>query len=201
MRTLYVVAVIAVVAGCRKGEIKNRRGDSSVIPPVSTELGPAQKTCGITGTPVLSDQGIGELRVDRTVKEISDQCEILRDTTEQSSEGTQEHVIAVRIDGDIAKGMVNGNIVRRIEVTTPHFRTRDSLGVDTPLDKIAKARGAKFFPGEDGVYGFTADHCGLSFRFSIPLRPPKARDWTVAAIDSAHGDATADRVLITRCQR
>jgi len=193
--------MIAVIAGCRKGDNENRRGDSSVAPPVSTDLIPPPKTCGITGTPELGDQGIGEMRIDRTVKEIEDQCEILRDTTEQGSEGMPEHVIAVRIDGDIAKGYVNGNVVRRIEVTTPHFRTRDSLGVDTPLDKIAKARGAKFFPGEDGVYGFTADHCGLSFRFSVPLRPPKARDWTVAAIDSAHGDATVDRVLITRCQR
>jgi hypothetical protein len=192
--------MVVVIAGCRKGDNENRRGDSSVIPPVS-DLAPPPKTCGITGVAELSDQGIGEMRIDRTVKEISDQCEILRDTTEQGTEGMQEHVIAVRIDGDIATGLVNGNVVRRIEVTTPHFRTRDSLGVDTPLDKIAKSRGARFFPGEDGVYGFTADHCGLSFRFSVPLRPPKARDWTVAAIDSAHGDATVDRVLITRCQR
>jgi hypothetical protein len=112
-----------------------------------------------------------------------------------------EHVVIVRIAGEVVTGLVDNNAIRRLQISSPRFRTRDSLGVDTPLKKIAAARGAKFLPGEDGLYGFTGDHCGLSFRFSIPLRPPTGRDWTVATISSAHGDATVDRVLVTRCRR
>ena len=62
-------------------------------------------------------------------------------------------------------------------------------------------RGAQFAPGEDGVYGFAADHCGLSFRFSLPLRPPAGGQWTAAAIDKDHGDAVVDRVLVVRCRK
>jgi hypothetical protein len=128
-------------------------------------------------------------------------CEVLSDTLELGTEGMQEHVVLVRIAGDVVTGSVDDDEIRRISVSTSKFRTRDSIGVDTPLSRIAALRGARFLAGEDGVYGFSSEHCGLSFRFSIPMRPPKGRDWTVASIDSAHGDAVIDRVLVTRCQR
>jgi hypothetical protein len=201
VKTRLVIAAIAVVAGCRKGENESRRGDTNVAPPVSVDSTPARKNCGVSGSPVLTDEGIGELRVDRSVAEIANLCQIVSDTTELGTEGMDEHVVIVRIGADVVTGLVDDAEIRRIQITTPRFRTRDSLGVDTPLEKIAAAHGAKFLPGEDGVYGFTGDHCGLSFRFSIPLRPPTGRDWTVASISAAHGDATVDRVLVTRCRR
>ena len=150
---------------------------------------------------MLSDDGIGELKPGSRVRDVKNLCDVLADTVQQSSEGTAEHVLVVSIGGDVVQASVDNDRIRRIEITSALYRTRDSLGVDTPLHRIARARGAKFLPGEDGVYGFTADHCGLSFRFSVPLRPPSARDWTAQAIDSAHGDATVDRVLVNRCQR
>ena len=200
MKTFLVIAAITVVAGCRKDDDQSRRSDTSVIPPVSVDSTPKVKACGISGVPVLTDDGIGELRVGRTVADVGQACQIVSDTTQLGTEGMNEHVIVVRIDGDVVTGLVNDDKIQRIQVTSPRFRTRDSLGVDTPLAKIAAARGAKFLPGEDGLYGFTGGHCALSFRFSIPLRPPTGRDWTVATIQAAHGDATVDRVLITKCR-
>jgi hypothetical protein len=201
VKIFLVIAAMAVVAGCRKPDKESRRSDTVVIPPLSIDSIVMPKTCGVSGTPVLSDQGIGELRVDRTVAEIAAVCEIVSDTTQLGTEGMDEHVVIVRIGGDVVTGLVDGKTIRRLQIASPRYRTRDSLGVDTPLAKIAAMRGAKFLPGEDGVYGFTGDHCGLSFRFSIPLRPPANRDWTVAEIAKAHGEATVDRVLVTRCQR
>ncbi len=201
MKSFLVIAAIVTVAGCRKADNESRRSDTVVIPPLSIDSIVMPKTCGISGKPILTDNGIGELQVDRSVEDVASVCEIISDTTERGTEGMDEHVVIVRIDGDVATGLVDDKTIRRLQITSPRFRTRDSLGVDTPLAKIAALRGAKFLPGEDGVYGFAADHCGLSFRFSIPLRPPAGRDWTVAAIAKAHGDATVDRVLVTRCQR
>lgn len=192
-----------IAAGCRKGEIIDRRGDTNVIPPVSVGVDSAMpvRNCGISGVPVLTDDGIGELQPARAVKDVGAVCEVLSDTVVRRGEGMDERVVTVRIDGDFVETTVNDDRIQRLEISSPKYRTRDSLGVDTPLSRIARSRGAKFLPGEDGVYGFTAEHCGLSFRFSVPLRPPTGRDWTVATINSAHGDATVDRVLVTKCQR
>jgi len=195
-----VIATIAFAAGCRKGETENRRSDTNVIPPVSVDSTPKPKTCGVSGDVLLTDDGIGDLKVGRTVDEISRVCEIVSDTTERGTEGMDEHIVVVRIGGEVVTGLVDDNKIQRIQVSTSRFRTRDSLGVDTPLAKIATQRGAKFLPGEDGLYGFTGEHCAMSFRFSIPLRPPTGRDWTVATIAAAHGEATVDKVLITKCR-
>ena len=214
MKTLFALAAIFIAAGCRKADTFDRRGDTSVTPPVSAAPTPAApaspaadssktvaKTCGVNGTPLLTDDGIGDLKVGRRVADIRSLCEVVSDAKEQRSEGMMERVLVVRLGGDVVSSIVNNDKISRIEVNSPHFQTRDSLGVDTPLSRIARKRGAKFYPGEDGVYGFVADHCALSFRFSVPLRPPKGRDWTAAAIDSAHGDATVDRVLVTQCRQ
>ena len=214
MKTLFALAAIVIAAGCRKADTFDRRGDTSVTPPVSAAPPPAvpaapvadssktvAKTCGVKGTPLLSDDGIGDLKVGRKVAEIRSLCEVVSDAKEQGSEGMMERVLVVRLGGDVVSSIINNDKISRIAVNSPHFKTRDSLGVDTPLSRIARKRGAKFYPGEDGVYGFVADHCALSFRFSVPLRPPKGRDWTAAAIDSAHGDATVDRVLVTQCRQ
>lgn len=204
MRILIAVAAVIVATGCRRADSIDRRGDTSVTPPVSVSGADTLHTvrnCGISGSVVLTDQGIGDLTEGKTVAAVRDACEVLHDTTERRAEGMMERVLTVRIAGDVVESIVGGDRIRRIEVASPRYRTEDSLGVDTPLRRIARTAGARFFPGEDGVYGFVPEHCGLSFRFSVPLRPPKARDWTAAAIDSAHGDATVDRVLVTRCQR
>jgi hypothetical protein len=201
VKTFLLIAAVTVAAGCRNADNENRRNDTSVVSPVSVESTPARKTCGVSGAPILTDNGIGELRVDRRVSDVKAACEVLSDTLELGTEGMQEHVVLVRIAGDVVTGSVDDDEIRRISVSTSKFRTRDSIGVDTPLSRIAALRGARFLAGEDGVYGFSSEHCGLSFRFSIPMRPPKGRDWTVASIDSAHGDAVIDRVLVTRCQR
>lgn len=204
MRTFLLVAATVIAAGCRKADSIDRRGDTDVIPPVSVagvDSTVYVRNCGISEVPVLTDEGIGDLQPGRTVKDVAALCEVLSDTVERRGEGMNERVVTVRIAGDFVEATVSDDRIQRLEISSAMYRTRDSLGVDTPLSRIARSRGAKFLPGEDGVYGFTAEHCGLSFRFSVPLRPPTGRDWTVASINAAHGDATVDRVLVTKCQR
>jgi hypothetical protein len=190
----------------------NRRTDTTVIPPVSasvpettiaqTDSGPVQSlTCGVDATTRLTDEGIGELKAGRRVSDVKRLCDVMNDSEQRGIEGQMERVIIVRLGSETVSSTVVKDKIWRIDVRTPHFRTADSLGIDTPLHRIAKMRGAQFAPGEDGVYGFVAAHCGLSFRFSLPLRPPKGGQWTAATIDKDHGDATVDRVLVNSCRR
>jgi hypothetical protein len=148
----------------------------------------------------MTDNGIGDLRVGRTVEQIRESCEVITDSEEPGSEGMKERVVVIRIGGESVRAVITNDKVWRIEVLSPRIRTTDSLGVDTHLSRIAAKRGARFIPGEDGVYGFVTDHCAMSFRFSVPMRPPRGPDWTAAAIDKAHGEAAVNKVLITQCR-
>lgn len=204
MKIYFALAAVIVAAACRKTDSAIRREDTSVIPPVSVSVDstPAvSKNCGVSGLPVVTDNGIGELREGRSVTDIKALCEVVSDAERQGSEGMKERVLVISVGGETVQAIVNDEKIYRIEISSPRLATTDSLAVDTPLHRIATARGARFLPGEDGVYGFVANHCAMSFRFSVPLRAPRGGDWTVAKIDSAHGDAAIDRILITKCRR
>ncbi len=163
--------------------------------------GNPERACGVSGMALLTDQGIGELREGRLVSEVRELCAVISDSQQLGAEGMTERVLVISIEGELIRAVVNNERIWRIEVSSPEFKTSDSLGVDSQLRRIARKRGARFFPGEGGVYGFLPDHCGLSFRFSVPLRPPKRGNWTAESIDAAHGDAAVDRVLVTKCTR
>lgn len=159
------------------------------------------KTCGITGTPALEEDGIGELKQGRPVSEVAALCDVISDAEQRGQEGMMERVLIVSVAGESIRSVVQDDRIFRIEVSTPRFRTADSLGVDTPLSRIASMRGAQFAPGEDGVYGFSPDHCGLSFRFSLPWRPPAGGQWTAKQIEQEHGTAAVNRVIVIPCRR
>ena len=208
MRIIFALAAIAIAAGCKGSENAGRRGDTTVTPPVSVDTARRSidsvsqaRNCGVTGIPVIENDGIGELKVGRKVSDIRNLCDVESDSEELGTEGMKERILVISFGGITVQALVSNDRVTRIAVTWPQVRTRDSLGVDTPLHTIADMRGARFVPGEDGVYGFVADHCGLSFRFSIPLRPPAGSDWTADAAKREHGDASVDRILITSCAR
>jgi hypothetical protein len=205
VKTFFALAAIAIAAGCSKTDNVDRRIDSIVTPPVAVESAPPATTprvsvdCGVTGTPVITGEGIGELKKGRKVADVKAVCETESDAEELGPEGMKERVLVVRVAGESVRAIVTNDKIWRIEISSPLYRTDDSLGVDTPLRKIARMRGAQFFPGEGGVYGFVPEHCGISFRFSVPLRPPKAGNWTAESIDKAHGDASVGRILLTGC--
>lgn len=212
MRKTISLALLLLAWGCKRVDSIDRRSDTSVVPPVRasvpestvalTDSGPIKTlTCGVTADTRLTDEGIGELKPRVPVAEVKRLCDVLSDGMQQGSEGQAERLIAVRLGGETVSATVVDDRIWRLDVRTPHFTTADSLGVDTPLKKIAIMRGARFDPGEDGVYGFVADHCGLSFRFSLPLRPPAGGQWTAAAIVKAHPEAAVDRVLVTGCRK
>ncbi len=209
---VYLLATALLALACKRAEPVVLPGDTESVAAADSSVNAnggntssaatqMSRSCGVTGDPLLTDGGIGELRVGRTVADMKQLCDVVTDADRQSSEGTMDRVLTVRIAGEIVPVTIVNDKVWRVAVTTPRIRTADSLGVDTPLQRIAAMRGARFFPGEDGVYAFVSDHCALSFRFSLPLRPPKGGQWTATAIAQAHGDVAVDRVLVTECRK
>jgi hypothetical protein len=206
VKKISALALIAITVGCSRSDDTSRRIDTIVTPPVAAPATPAavpkpsaSLDCGVKGKPVITGDGIGELKKGRKVAEVKAACGIESDSQQPRPEGSTQRVLVVRVAGESVRAVVTDDKIWRIEISSPLYRTADALGIDTPLRKLARMRGAQFFPGEDGVYGFVADHCGISFRFSIPMRPPKGGQWTTDAIDKAHGDAAVDRVLVTGC--
>ncbi len=203
-----MLATLALIA-CRRAD-ETPVGDSALdsardtvagVPPLATTPdGSGTKSCGAIGIPRLDEDGIGELKQGRPVAEVSRFCEIVSDSEQRGVEGQMERVLVVDVAGVPVRAIVVNDRIFRIEVNTPRFRTADSLGVDTPLRRIASMRGAQFAPGEDGVYGFSPEHCGLSFRFSVPWRPPAGGQWTAQQIDSVHGSAAVNRVIVIPCR-
>jgi hypothetical protein len=215
------LAVLIVAGGCKKVDSDNRRiGNPNAVSPVSpsspvetvalTDSGPVQAPiCGVSRSTKLTDQGVGDLQIGRPVSEVKRLCNVVSDFHRTTADGRNERIVTIQTinlhpstdptGSEIMVAQVANDRIASIEISTARFTTSDSLGVDTPLRRIARMRGAQFAPGEDGVYGFVGEHCGLSFRFSLPLRPPKGGEWTVAAIDKDHGDATVDKVLVKKC--
>ncbi len=209
MKKTFFFALLALVA-CRRADDAPLDTTATVTPGDSVvAAGPSPspadtltgKACGVSGTPLLEEDGVGELKQGRAVSEVARLCEIISDSEQRGTEGMMERVVVVRVAGEPVRTIVTNDRIFRIEVTTPRFRTSDSLGVDTPLSRIASMRGAQFAPGEDGVYGFSPEHCGLSFRFSVPWRPPSGSQWTAQQINAEHGNAAVNRVIVIPCRR
>jgi len=150
---------------------------------------------------VLTDLGIGNLAIGRTVDAVKGTCRIIRDIHELTSEGTVDRVLTLVIGGDIYRATVVSGLVSRVSVRTPRIATRDGLRVGTPLSKVAALKGVKIAEGEDGLYLLPGSHCGLSFRFSIQSRWPTGRSWTMEELVRRHGNRPVDRILVTRCLR
>ena len=162
---------------------------------------PTDTRCGVKGNAVLTDLGVGNLAIGRTVDAVKATCRIIRDISELTSDGAVERVLTVVIAGEVYRASVVSGLVGRVWVRTSRIATSDGLRVGTSLSRVAALKGVKIAEGEDGLYLLTGSHCGLSFRFSIQSRWPTGRSWTMQELIRRHGREPVTRILVTRCLR
>jgi hypothetical protein len=156
----------------------------------------SSKQCGV-GPLALTGDGIGELRVGRTVASVREQCRVLEDKQlPHGNEGHPERRIKVVIAGSVFDATVVDDRVWRIEVLSAHARTRDSLGVGTTARELQRRGARPPSYGEGGVYTTIESMCGLSFRLG-GLQHPVAikRGW-----QAIPPDARVDLVLMFGCR-
>lgn len=219
MRVTILVPLAVMLCACSKKSDKSgltRAPDSAVttaapVVPASSAAHPSQAAaqpslpsrtdCGIKGQPVLKDFGVGDLEVGRTTAVIKNSCNVIRDASESGVDGNVERVLTVKV-GDILLGATVANdLILRIAVTNPSLATPDGLHVGVPLSRLASVAGAKLAEGEDGLYVMLPSHCGLSFRFSVQSRAPNGRPWNAPQLVQRYGQATSNRILVTRCEK
>ena len=149
-------------------------------------------TCGVGTAAVLSDSGIGALRIGATIVDIRSRCMVLsEDTAAPAAEGQTEHrLVVVTGSTNTTAAIVDGRIWR-IYVASQLFRTSDSLGVGITVGQL-RGPEARLARGE-GTFVLRGDHCGLSFQLG-PGVPPTAH-----TLDAVPDSVRVERVLVIRC--
>jgi len=195
IRGLSLGAALAVfVAGCGGGQSRDDRAaaDSATMPPPP----PGLAVCGGT---TITDSGVGELRIGQAVAEVSARCTVVRDTIAIRDEGQSARVIAVDFGADTVEAEVVRDSVWRIDITSPAFRTADSLGVGTAVPALLERPGLRPLSGEGRVFVTTDAHCGLSFQLSVADTGRAAGRWTVEDLRRLPSGTQVVRVLVIGC--
>ncbi|HUQ18066.1 MAG TPA: hypothetical protein VM099_00520 [Gemmatimonadaceae bacterium] len=155
--------------------------------------------CGIKGNPILTNLGMGNLQVGRTMAVVKRTCRVRRDLQEMN-EGSPERILTVLINGIPVRVQVVNGLVWKIDLSSPMFATRSGLRVGTSLARLVEKRKVVHLSeGEDGLHVSIDDYCGLDFRFSIPSRETPGKRWTVDHVVKRFGNAPVDKISVKRC--
>ncbi len=153
----------------------------------------AAADCGVDANTVMNGEGIGNLRVGASVRDVALACPVLADTVLPGPEGSMERSLLVNLVRDTVRAVVTDESVWRIHVSSPAIRTEGGLGVGSRAPELRELPGARVISGEGNAFVVATSPCGMSFRLrgldSVMPRP-------VAELpDSAH----VDMVLLTGC--
>ncbi len=109
-------------------------------------------------------------------------------------------VVPVDIGGEQVEAEIVDDKVWRLAVRSPRYRTADSLGVGTTLERLLELREPRGMMGEGALFFASPAHCGLSFRLSEnrPL-PPSGQNWNAAALRRLPASTRVTEVLAVGC--
>jgi hypothetical protein len=166
---------------------------------------PVAAADGVTaGTPAdsgcaaapLADSAAGPVRLGMRVEEIVARCPGARDST-VSLEGTPARTLVVPVgDADTVDVSIVEGRAWRLAVATRGMRTRDSLGVGTPLARLLALANPRGLTGEGRTFVVADQPCGLSFELDRFVS--RAAPDTASLRREAKG-ARVKRVLVTGC--
>ena len=187
-----LVLVLALV-GCKaKNETSSSSASSSTESTVSFPI----SSCG---EEVVTDEGIGQLRIGATVESVEQNCKVVRDTTVIGAEGMPARKLAVAFSQDTVEAEVVNGRVWRIAVLSPRLRTADSLGVGTTIARLIELKTPRGMTGEGNFFVASPEHCGMSFRLSNAGAGARRGDLDSAGLARLPRSASAPEVLIFGC--
>jgi hypothetical protein len=171
-------------------------GAQTPLPGRSTP-GPRSSACG---SEVVTDEGIGEVRIGAAVESVRQKCNVVRDTTALGAEGMPARKLTVVLSRDTVEAEIVDGRVWRIAVRSPRLRTADSLGVGTTLARLLELRNPRGMTGEGRFYVASPDHCGMSFRLTN-AGPGAARgDLNSSGLARLPRSALVSEVLVFGCR-
>ncbi len=167
----------------------------SSTPPAAPGAGRQTSSCG---DEVITDEGIGLLRIGTTVESVRQKCNVVRDTTVIDSEGMPARRLAVTLSRDTVEAEIVNGRVWRLAVHSPRLRTADSLGVGTPLTRLLELKKPRGMTGEGKFFVASPEHCGMSFRLAIAEAGGRG-DLDSAGLARLPKSTTVSEVLIFGC--
>jgi hypothetical protein len=191
---LWVVSAVGCTSDRRDG---NRETGREASAPLG---GRTPKSCGVTGSTVLTGGGIGSLTIGAPLAEIRARCSVVRDTVVPGADAEDEHEVLVDLVRDTVAATLEENRVWRLAVERSGFRTADSLGVGSTLGALLRSPSARGVEGEGQLFVLRPDHCGLSFRigYEVPDQSHK-EEWTHQQLSALPDTARVDVVLVVGC--
>lgn len=151
------------------------------------------------GEAILSDEGIGKLKIGAPVDSISPHCVVLRDTTASGAEGMPARKLAVFLPPDTVEAEVVDNRIWRLSIVSPLYRTTDSLGVGTPLSRLLRLKNPRGMTGEGKFFVASPEHCGMSFRLANAGPGGQHGDLDQAGLARLPRSAVVSEILIFGC--
>ena len=161
---------------------------------------PAQSSVALPcGNEVISGRGIGELVVGRNVDSIKRVCHVISDSTELGAEGMPTRILRVAFSRDTVEAEIDSSRIWRIEVASRSFKTSDSIGVGTSIERLLRLKEPKGLGAEGAVFLVSPEHCGLSFQLSDSGSDAPPENWDRVALAGLPKSTVVDRVLIVGC--
>ncbi len=148
---------------------------------------------------MLTDEGIGHLRIASTVESVGLTCNIVRDTTAIGAEGMPARKLLVALSRDTVEAEVVSGRVWRIAVASPRLQTADSLGVGTPISRLLRLRKPHGMTGEGAFFVASPDHCGMSFRLANAGPGARRGDLDSTGLSRLPAPTVVSEVLIFGC--
>ena len=176
-----LILLLAVI-GC---EVKKEQPPSSV---------PA------CGDAIITDEGIGELRIGTTVESVRQKCTVVSDKTGPGAEGMPSRKLTVALARDTVEAEIVNGRVWRLAVHSPRLRTADSLGVGTTLARLLQLRNPRGMTGEGKFFVASPEHCGMSFRLANAGPGAQRGDLDSAGLARLPRSAVVSEVLIFGCR-
>jgi hypothetical protein len=154
-----------------------------------------ERGAGLPDQPVLiTGSSVGCLELNATVDDVARDCQAVADTT-LYLEGMPQQALRVDVGGDTALAEIVEGRVWRISVLGPGPVTADSVGVGSPLSRLATYHDPRISAGEGHYFLTTPAHCGLSF--GLHGLPFGAGPWSTEELAAMPDSVRVERILIT----
>ena len=191
MRRLVLVLAFA---GCKA---KNDASSATTSFSAPSRVEFPSSSCG---EKVITDEGIGDLRIGAPVESIKQRCKVVRDTTVSGAEGMPARKLAVAFAKDTVEAEIVGGRVWRIEVFTPRIRAASLLGVGTLNTRLLTLKDPHGATGEGALFVLSPQHCGMSFRLANAGPRGQRGDLDKAGLARLPVETVVSEVLVFGCR-
>jgi hypothetical protein len=151
------------------------------------------------GEEVVTEEGIGQLRIGATVESIKEKCKVLRDTIVSGVEGMPARKLAVAFSRDTVDAEIVDGRVWRIAVHSPGLRTASLIGVGTLNQRLQSLKDPHGAMGEGGLFVLTPQHCGMSFRLANAGPRGMRGDLDKAGLRALPIETVVSEILVFGC--